>query len=630
MFNGRKTIGVFVNRAEKEFQGNMCSALIRYAYAAGYNIVFFISYEIRKTESKYDVYGERILDVAPIEQMDGIIVALDTYDKGDFRIKLCDRIRARATCPVVSFRERVEDFYGVESGANDSMRDILEHLYEYHGCRDIAFMMGYEGHFDSQVREDAYRKFIADHDLKIYPNSMFRGDLWKYMGDEALHFFMSDPARKPDAIVCANDVMARSLCDAARKVGIKIPDDVRVTGIDDESIASVIQPTLTTVGIDVDGMAREAVRIIADVNNSIPRDMHVTVPARLRFRESCGCGKHSEEPEMQNIEYYYRINEQLLERHTEQNYFRIDMANLGLLDDLLDVISDNVDLNGDVSEFHLCLLGGTDEFGLPVFSEELSDTARLLMSRTGGKRVSIRGKGTFDRSKLLPDGICGNEPVHYYVTMLHDRDNTFGYTAFRFSGYENHVGIYHHNWNLTVGLSLSRYFVYKRAELLKDLYEKESVTDYLTSLYNRRGFTEFTELHRAGWILSGAELIFISVDLDHLKFTNDNFGHDAGDRIIREAADALKSVIPGDGIGARMGGDEFIAIAYGNESDAEAIKEKLIAKVAELSATHEEAYGLSVSVGYYCTKADKDIDFAACIEASDAEMYKAKNFRRGT
>ncbi len=629
MFNGRKTIGVFVNRAEKEYQGDMCSSLIRYAYTAGYNILFFTSYEIREEENKYEIYGEKIIDIAPVEDLDGIIVALDTYDKGRFREKIYEMIRTRATCPVVSFRERADGFYCVESGANDSMRDILEHLYRYHSCRDISFMMGYEGHYDSTMREEAYRRFMADHGLTIYPNSMFRGDLWKYMGDEALRFFMSDPDRKPDAIVCANDFMARSICDAARKMGIKVPDDIRVTGVDDESIAYIIQPTLSTIGIDVDGMARESVRLISDINNGIDRERTVTVPARLLFRESCGCGKPSDDEEMQNIEYYFRINEELLEDHTKQNYFRIDLASFGPLDSLLDIISDNIGINGDVSEFYLCLLSGYDEFGLPSFTDDLPDSAELLLNWKDGERRPVEGRTLFDRTKLLPDGLCGNEPVNYYITMLYDRDNALGFTAVRFNGYQERIGVYFHNWNLTVGLTLSRYFIYKRARLLKDIYEKNSITDYLTSLYNRRGLGEFLELHRSTWIYEKTKLIFISIDVDHLKYTNDNFGHEAGDRLIKAAADAVRAIVPNNGIGARMGGDEFLAIAYGEESDAAELKARLIAKASETFVGSGNDHNLSLSVGYCCVTAHEGMDLAECIEKSDAEMYRAKISKRG-
>ena len=65
--NGKKTIGVFLNRAEFDFQRNLCRALIESAERYDYNIAFMTSYEIRESENTYDVYGDIIVDFAPIE-----------------------------------------------------------------------------------------------------------------------------------------------------------------------------------------------------------------------------------------------------------------------------------------------------------------------------------------------------------------------------------------------------------------------------------------------------------------------------------------------------------------------------------------------------------------------------------
>lgn len=77
-YNKRKTIGVFLNRAELEFQQVLSRSLTETAKQCDYNIVFLTSFGIRETETMYDLYEKNVVDFAPIEEFDAIIVALDT------------------------------------------------------------------------------------------------------------------------------------------------------------------------------------------------------------------------------------------------------------------------------------------------------------------------------------------------------------------------------------------------------------------------------------------------------------------------------------------------------------------------------------------------------------------------
>ena len=103
-YNKRKTIGVFLNRAELEFQQVLSKSLTETAKQCDYNIVFLTSFGIRETETMYDLYEKNVVDFAPIEKFDAIIVALDTYDTPSFRTKLIDGLKSRANCPERAIR----------------------------------------------------------------------------------------------------------------------------------------------------------------------------------------------------------------------------------------------------------------------------------------------------------------------------------------------------------------------------------------------------------------------------------------------------------------------------------------------------------------------------------------------
>ena len=84
-----------------------------------------------------------------------------------------------------------------------------------------------------------------------------------------------------------------------------------------------------------------------------------------------------------------------------------------------------------------------------------------------------------------------------------------------------------------------------------------SLTDELTGLYNRRGFVEDFSRALTAAKCFGHEGMLLYCDLDDLKSVNDNFGHAAGDAMLRHAANMLKDSIREIDIVGRLGGDEF-------------------------------------------------------------------------
>ena len=109
----RKTIGLFVNRPELDFPRVICSTIAKYAKQNNYNVVVFSSFCIREANNDYEKLESDIILFAPLEKLDAIVVALDTYDTNDLRECLLKTIKKRFNGPVVSYRELYDGFYSV-------------------------------------------------------------------------------------------------------------------------------------------------------------------------------------------------------------------------------------------------------------------------------------------------------------------------------------------------------------------------------------------------------------------------------------------------------------------------------------------------------------------------------------
>jgi diguanylate cyclase (GGDEF)-like protein/PAS domain S-box-containing protein len=158
-----------------------------------------------------------------------------------------------------------------------------------------------------------------------------------------------------------------------------------------------------------------------------------------------------------------------------------------------------------------------------------------------------------------------------------------------------------------------------------------SITDQLTGLHNRRGFLSLAgqQLRLAERNKSGLLLFF--ADLDGLKWINDALGHEEGDKALIEAASVFKETFRTSDIIARLGGDEYAALAV---DITQASSEMFTARLQSLIDTrnHQEnrEYRLSISVGcsYYDPENPYSLD--ELMASADKLMYEQKQNKRAS
>jgi len=618
--NGRETIGVFLNRAELAFQQEFSKYLIAAAQEKDYNVAFMTSYGVRDKNNAYDVSESDIVDFAPIEKFAATVVALDTYDTPLFRNKLIAALKKRANGPVVSFREQAKDFYSVISNANNEVGNIVEHLVKVHNVRRICFMAGYVGHYDSNVRLEKYYEAMAKWDLPICHNSVFYGDMWTRKGEEAYELFFSEPSNIPDAVICANDFMARSLCEALDKHGINVPNDVKVCGFDNAVEAREYSPQLTTVGLDYELMARETVNLIDDLLNGKKRECVVDVPASVIYRESCGC--HIDEDEKHKDVVRYKTANEVLDQHMEQLYFSIDMHSSKTLSDIKETVRQGLDLLGEYDDFYLCCFNNNnDGQGIQSLAGDISATMEIGFRN--GKLLDRCIQ--FEQKNLLPEMVSDSSLKVYYFRVLHNRERSFGYTAISYKNRVECLNAFYHDWNLTISLALNDYYVRRQMEELIAINKDNSLKDYMTKVSNRLGLDDYLERKWDEWLAEERYVAFLSADLDGLKKINDTYGHNEGDWVICQLAKVLQLSLENSGIIARTGGDEFLIVIYG---DQENIAQELVANIKKrlhrLNDANRKPYAIDCSIGSYVVKLKEGISLQECILNSDMEMYKIK------
>lgn len=155
-----------------------------------------------------------------------------------------------------------------------------------------------------------------------------------------------------------------------------------------------------------------------------------------------------------------------------------------------------------------------------------------------------------------------------------------------------------------------------------------SLTDELTGLYNRRGFVTIagTQLKLAA--RAGLDVAVTFIDLDGMKRINDSYGHGVGDQVLVATAKLLRSTYRGSDIVARIGGDEFVALAVGiDPGTISHLLDRLTKNLDACNAGAAPALSLSLGTAYRAATATS-LSIDDLMAEADQAMYAQKKTRR--
>ncbi len=168
--------------------------------------------------------------------------------------------------------------------------------------------------------------------------------------------------------------------------------------------------------------------------------------------------------------------------------------------------------------------------------------------------------------------------------------------------------------------------------LLTNKLEEMYILDPMTGINNRRGF--YQKYEEAMAAKKPGYITVISVDLDKLKPINDTYGHKEGDFAIKSLSEALAEYVGDNGIYARFGGDEFVALLFSDKKvDNEVINDDNVADVIYKDISNRlkdkkmlgnKQYDIECSLGAVHVKYSDTLDIEPLISKSDKLLYKMK------
>ncbi|PJW18190.1 LacI family DNA-binding transcriptional regulator [Geobacillus sp. WSUCF-018B] len=246
-------------------------------------------YQVLLGDTQNDVrLEEQYLNLLPQRQVDGMI-----FLTARIRKELVEEMARQF--PIVLACEYLEgaDIPTVSIDNISSARKATEHLIRLGHCR-IAHLSGPMNIILSRDRLRGYQQALAQHELEADAALVQEGD-FTYESGYNLTLKLLALEKPPTAIFAANDEMAIGAVKAIRHRGGRVPDDVAVVGFDDIHMASIFEPSLTTIAQPMFEIGQKAMELLlALIEGTSARRRQLVLPDRLVIRDSCG-GERSEQ-----------------------------------------------------------------------------------------------------------------------------------------------------------------------------------------------------------------------------------------------------------------------------------------------------------------------------------------------
>lgn len=178
----------------------------------------------------------------------------------------------------------------IEVANHDGQRELTRHLIEDHGYRRLAFVGGEAVSPDAEARFRGYREACEAAGIATPGEPDVRAEMTQAEGRRAAQALLDRPGEPPRAILLANDQMAVGALHALEERGVRVPDDIAVTGFDGIPLGRLVRPALTTVRQPMRRLGEEAVELLVQRLADPKREpVSMVLPVAVTRRASCGC-----------------------------------------------------------------------------------------------------------------------------------------------------------------------------------------------------------------------------------------------------------------------------------------------------------------------------------------------------
>lgn len=473
----RKRIAVLMPAVYDELDKELLAGIQTAAADIGFDTLVFTGVSSDNT----DIYiqGENNIYYLPfLADTDGFILVGNRFKDESLKADIVRRIE-KSGIPCVVPEEHIGKIKGVFLDQFRIIYDITEHLITCHGYRDILCLTGPRNNIEAQERAEGFVGAMKDHGLDA--GDVIYGDFWRNSATELAKEIADDKRPRPEAVVCTSDIMAVTLCQKLDAYGIKVPEDIAVTGYDGSVYTLLTNPPITTICGGEKALGMMAVKELAK-----QLDIECDIDCNTQYIRLCGsCGCHNEAKER---EYLLRYTQTMLHKQLDRKTFMYSnyiakMSDCESIPKFASVLDSLRYMLPECRAINVCVC---DDWRVehPEYRKNgFSENMQLIYSE------DQPGQLDFPLHRLLPCLNLPHEPQLWVFSSIHYSDRIFGYMATAYDKAEQFTANEHYiGWCDAVGNGLDIVIKKSNTEYIWQKLEEKNMSDIYTGLKSRRGF----------------------------------------------------------------------------------------------------------------------------------------------
>lgn len=590
----RLLIGVIITSCHVDFQEEILKGIISQAFRSNCDIAVLAPLNDFSADSLHKQFEKNIFQLVLSDRFDGFLYERNTFYNEKVQ-NYIDELLERSGKPVMLLDSA--DHRRFESTAIDdcsAFEQITDHLIEVHKCNRIYCLTGPKKLFVSEERLNGYKNSMKKHGLYYDRSCCIYGDFWKDEAKKLAERIINGDISKPDAVVCGNDCSAISLIESLSAGGIRVPEDIAVTGYDDSEEAENFIPSVTTFRRPNFQLGAESFRrLYRIITGKICTKVH-NVNGNFILAHSCGCN-------VKNISSGSSARRDKINANLEKDMLRremlFDVSNTDNIHDFADRLDNYTYYIYRLMHMEICLTRKFIELNSsPDFRN--GDEVKTVLSKSAVKREKISGR-YFSSSDIIQ--AFGNNlpyPSAYYISPLHYNNNFFGYSCISYGKTPMSFSHIYNHWINIVNASLEQMRTKSMLKNAISVQGKNILNDENTGLPNRHGLEYALENMSADYSGQDISLEFIRI---HLSGLNKIYFHNGEEKCLKITAcfaEAIGGILKDSEIYGMWSDDTFCIITPQNKRSDEIIPE-LTEKIKKSQFSTAENFNIDFTVGVY-------------------------------
>lgn len=565
----RKRIAVLAGQVDETTQTRLLKRFIKKAYEYDYDVCVFSLFQKYQETLLRNNGDSNIFELVNYNLFDAVFVMIDTILTPGLSIPLQESIREKFSGPVLILDQESDIFPWIMMDHYTPVKKIIDHLIEVHGYKKIAFLGGKEGHPHSVQRLNAFKDSMKAHGIDINEDWIYHGNYWYDSAENFVDILLKDRDNLPEVLACANDCMAIGAAERFTEHGIRVPEDIAVTGYDSFDAGKQSPKPLTSADIPADECGEYCMEWLHQALNGQEQPEFVA-DTPIFIGGSCGCD-YEIEMVPKALRTVWRTQQSSRSMFSDFNHVLDNLLSSTNIREFMQVALEYSYQIRPYNKFYICLNDGFLNAGSFIGDNAIRKGYAPIMyevlSCDGNEEItgSIDLERCFATSQLLPDLHEERDyPTTYIFNPLFFDDRCFGYAVINFG---KEIRMYDQNYRISMRNIMQGMESLYRQGFMQDLVEKikaDQIRDSLTGLYNYEGFIKHLTTFLNKEDATKRQVNIISLDVKGMKQINEVYGRDSGERAIRIVARCIQNIVREDEVCCRMCNDEFLVALYDN------------------------------------------------------------------